>query len=222
MRSLLFAVTLTACATTPAGSAEHEANTRELAEKYLNALSGTGDESGRALLLGGVTANAQLFVLENWKILGERPARHEEAELELANQLATELDTLSKDALKDLLGSECAADAACVESLTPEQSAALMKPTKDSVDKFTAQLPVLAKLLNVGEPIFINPKNPARKVLAQAGAGRYVLDIVTYDVETFEGPRKVPRKFPLKLARFKSQSTDTGWKVLPPSDWNAE
>ena len=50
--------------------AQDDAEAKKVAETYLNALTGTGDEAGKDLLHGGVTMTAQLFSLENWK----RPA----------------------------------------------------------------------------------------------------------------------------------------------------
>ena len=40
--------------------------------------------------------------------------------------------------------------------------------------------------------------------------------------QSFEGPRKVPRSWGLKVMRFETDTLDTGWKVLPASDWSAE
>jgi hypothetical protein len=32
----------------------------------------------------------------------------------------------------------------------------------------------------------------------------------------------VPRRFPLRMVRFKAPSVDMGWRVLPAADWNAD
>jgi hypothetical protein len=37
-----------------------------------------------------------------------------------------------------------------------------------------------------------------------------------------EGPAKQPREWPMRVLRFKAGKIDTGWKVLPASDWNID
>ena len=41
-------------------------------------------------------------------------------------------------------------------------------------------------------------------------------------VESKEGPRQQSRKWPLRVVRFHSDAVDTGWKILPASDWNGD
>jgi hypothetical protein len=41
-------------------------------------------------------------------------------------------------------------------------------------------------------------------------------------VTSVEGAAKTPREWPLRVVRFKSEKVDSGWKILPASDWNAE
>jgi hypothetical protein len=195
---------------------------RKMAETYLNAIAGTGDASGRDLLLGGATTSAQLYVLENWRIVGEEAPRHEEAEVELATRLMHELDDASVQAASGLLASGSGADSASVENITPEVAKEIMKPTQESADRLTSALPVMATFLYVGKAVYWNPKSASRITLAGAGPGKYSLDLQAFDVETFEGPRKVQRRFPLKMVRFKAPKVDTGWRVLPAADWNAD
>jgi len=60
-------------------------------------------------------------------------------------------------------------------------------------------------------------------VLDQAGReGRYQVELHRFKVESLEGPNKVPRQWPLRVVRFKSASVDTGWRILPASDWSVE
>ena len=223
------AVLLTAasCATTQAASGPSASSPREevrrVAERYLEAVVGKGDEADRELLLGGATTDGRLFTLENWRIVEEQEPRHEEAEVEAALQSMQELDEASRAAVATIVsGSGASEEEASVEQLTPEVAAELMKPTQASADRFTAALPLLAEVLRVGEAVYWAPRNPARAMLSGAGGGRYALDLYGLTIESIEGPRKVPRRWPLRVLRFKTAALDTGWRVLPASDWNAE
>ena len=73
------------------------------------------------------------------------------------------------------------------------------------------------------EEVYWHPKDPVRAPLAQAGGtGRYSLELHLFTIETREDPRQVPRQWPLRVLRFRAGRLDTGWKILPASDWNAE
>lgn len=221
-RALLFLAFATACATPPAPrAANDEADARQVAERYLAAVAGTGDESGLDLLLGGATANARLFALENWRIEKAEPPRHEEGDLALAARGVEELDQASRDAMAGLVGQGTGAESVTIEQLSPEAAAQLMGPTQASADRLTAAFPLLAAVLRVGQAVYWNPKNPARALLAKAD-GPYTLDFRGYEIESKEGPRKVVRRWKLAVVRFTSAGQDTGWKVLPAADWNAE
>ena len=98
-----------------------------------------------------------------------------------------------------------------------------MKPTQDKSNRFTKTYPVLAKVMRVGKEVYWHPKNPMRPILAKAGStGHYTVDLYRFVIESKEGPRQVPRQWPLRILRFKTNKVDTGWKVLPASDWNAD
>jgi len=229
MRVVLAAAVLilggAACAgarATPDSDASSAIEIRAVAERYLNALAGRGDDSGRDLLLGGATTNARIFSLENWQIVGEQPARHEEADVALAAKLVAELDEASRVAMAGLMTPSGGAEAVSVEQITPEVAAQLMGPTQARADQLVAAVPVMAYVLRVGKSVYWNPANPARALLANAAAGPYVLDLFWFEVETKEGPRQVARRWPLRVLRFKTAQLDTGWKILPESDWNAE
>lgn len=224
MRFLPVFLVCTACASGPAvrgaDPADAEADARAVAEKYLNAVSGKGDESGLDLLLGGATTNARLFSLENWAIVATEPARHENGDVLAAANAVLEVDQASRDALAGLVGSGTSAEGGSVEQLSPQEAQQVMAPTQASADRLKAAHPLLASVLRVGQPVFFNPKNPARPLLA--GSGTYALDVRGFEIESKEGPRKVARRWKLALLRFKSDAADTGWKVLPAADWNAE
>src|SRR5215813_5627597 len=99
----LFAVAL-AVVSLPA-AVQDDAEATKVANTYLNALTGKGDEAGKDLLLGGVTMNAQLFVLENAE-LKAREDKHEEGDLGRTIQLMNELDKSGRKALTKLMGAE--------------------------------------------------------------------------------------------------------------------
>ena len=62
------------------------------AESYLNALSATGDDAGRELLLGGVTLDARLAAVDNWRIVRRDYVKKETGSLKTANALMADLD----------------------------------------------------------------------------------------------------------------------------------
>ena len=90
--------------------AQDDKDAKKVAETYLNALSGTGDEAGKDLLLGGVTMNAQLFSLENWNFKSKDPVKKEEGDLAHAVQSVNDLDKAGRTALTKLMGVEAVGD----------------------------------------------------------------------------------------------------------------
>jgi hypothetical protein len=195
---------------------------RKIAETYLKALTSEGDESGRSLLLGGATTNAQLASLENWRIVSEDPVQREQGELSSALHLMAELDEAGRAALNQVLDSTAGAGIGLTQ-ISQAEAARLQAPTREKAQHFEHSFPVLAYVTRVGKDVYWNPKNPARAMLASAGkAGPYTLEMYLFHVETREGPRQVPREWPLRVLRFKTAKLDTGWKILPASDWNAE
>jgi hypothetical protein len=207
----------------PAFAEEAPPEVMSVAKTYLDALSGAGNEGGKDLLLGGVTMNAQLFVLENWKILSKEPVRKEQGELGPAVKSMNELDRAGRQALTKAITSGGSGDDLQVMQLSQEEATKLMKPTQDRAIKFQKNFPVLAYVLRVNKEVYWHPKNPMRTVLAKAGTnGKYDVEVHRFAIETREGPRQVPRQWPLRILRFKSAKLDTGWKVLPASDWNAD
>jgi hypothetical protein len=240
MRLFLLAVlvaTIAACARAPvapessdatetaaasSGGSDQPTTPRGVAETYLKALeSGDSEDPGRQLLLGGATTNAQLFTLENWRIVSTESPRHEEADLGVARRLVSELDEASREATSKML-SGSGDGSGGVEKITPEVAAELLAPTQKSADRLMAAVPVMGLLLRVGKGLYWHPNNPARALLANAGQGQYQLDLHAFQIETIEGPRKVARRWPLRVFRLKTAQTDTRWKILPGSDWNAE
>ena len=214
----LFALSML-CAV-PALAQEEDAT--KVANTYLNALTGKGDEAGKDLLLGGATMNAQLFSLENAE-LTSKEAKKEEGDLGKAVQMMNELDKAGRKALTKLMGAEAVGDDLKVVEVTKEQAEKVLKPTLEKAQIFLKAAPVLAYSCRVGKEVYWHPKNPMRAVLAKAGnTGKYNIELYRWVVMSKEGPSKTPREWPLRVVRFKSGKLDTGWKILPASDWNAE
>ncbi|MBX7097904.1 MAG: hypothetical protein K1X89_09340 [Myxococcaceae bacterium] len=202
--------------------ADDDAEVRKVAETYLNALTGAGDEAGKELLLGGVTMNAQLFTLDNWE-LKDKEVRHEEKDLGHAVQMMNELDKAGRHALTKLMGAEAVGDDLKMVEVSKEDAEKLMKPTLQKAQDFLKAHPVLAYATRVGKEVYWHPKNPMRPLLAKSGtSGKYWLEVQRFNVVSKEGPAKTPRTWPLRVVRFKAPKVDTGWKILPASDWNAE
>jgi hypothetical protein len=196
---------------------------RKVAETYLNALTGKGDEAGKDLLLGGVTMNAQLFTLENWSLKAKDPVKKEEDDIGHAVGMMTDLDKAGRKALTKLMGAEQVGDDLKMTEVSKEDAEKLLKPTREKAAAFLKAHPVLAYAMRVGKEVYWHPKNPMRPLLAKAGtSGKYSLEIHRWTVLSVEGPAKTPREWPLRVVRFKSGKLDTGWKIMPASDWNAE
>jgi hypothetical protein len=203
--------------------ADDDAEPKTVAETYLNALSGTGDEAGKDLLLGGVTMNAQLFSLDNWKFKSKDPVKKEEGDLAHAVQAMNDLDKAGRTALTKLMGVEAVGDDLKVNEVSQADAAKLLAPTRERVAAFQKSHDVLSFALRTGKEVYWHPKNPMRAVVARAGTqGKYSIEIHRWNIQTVEGPSKQQREWPLRIVRFKSAKVDTGWKVLPASDWNAE
>lgn len=217
------AVILVTLAVAPFAFAQDDAEPKKVAETYLNALTGTGDEAGKDLLLGGVTMNAQLFSLDNWQFKSKDPVKREEGDLTHAVQLMNELDRAGHSALTKLMGMDQVGDDLKMNELSQADASKLMGPTREKAAAFTKSHATLAYLMRVGKEVYWHPKNPMRAVLAKAGdKGKYSIEVHRWNVLSKEGPAKQPREWPLRVLRFKSGKIDTGWKILPASDWNAE
>jgi hypothetical protein len=194
------------------------------AESYLNALSATGDDAGREILLGGVTLDARLAAVDNWRIVRRDYVKKETGSLKTANALMADLDKAGRRTLAELLKKGGSGDDMAVVELTKEEAGRLLAPTKQRNEAFLTTLPLLAYVARVGKEVYWHPKNPVRPLLQKAGTdGTYSLDVYHFTVETTEGPRKETRQWPLRIVRLTtSGGMDTGWKVLPASDWSPD
>lgn len=218
-RALFASVTLFAIG----AFAQDDAEPKKVAQTYLNALTGSGDEAGKDLLLGGVTMNAQLFTLENFEFKSKDPVRKEDGDLAHAVQMMNDLDKAGRTALTKLMGVQAVGDDLQVVEVGQAEATKLLAPTRDRATNFQKQHAVLAYVLRVGKEVYWHPKNPMRAVLSKSGTtGKYSIEVHRWTILSKEGPAKQPREWPLRVVRFKSAKVDTGWKILPASDWNAE
>ena len=216
--------TLAAVTDTVVETATQDAQ-RKTAEEYLNALSGAGSDAGRDHLLGGATMTARIFQLENWKVVGREKHRREVGELADLNALVDGLDREARTALGKLMGGGPGSDDLSTHEFSAEEARKILEPTKAKAALFTKTHPVFAYVARVDKEVYFHPQNPFRPLLQKAGAnGKYTLDFDLFWIETDEGlsAEKTARKWPLRVVRFVSDKVDTGYKILPASDWNAE
>jgi hypothetical protein len=204
-------------------------DSRKVAEAYLNALTGQGSDSGRDLLLGGATMTAQIFTLENWKVVGRENHRNEVGDVADLNALVEAVDKAGRAALAKIMegGPAGSGDDEGLETqqVSLEDAKKIQAPTRAKVAVFNKTHPVFAYVARVDREVYWHPKNPFRKLLSDAGPkGPYTIDVDKFWIETDEGigESKTPRKWPLRVVRFRSNGQDTGYKILPASDWNAE
>jgi hypothetical protein len=197
---------------------------QQVARKYLAALTGEGDDKGRDALLGGATLNARLEVLSNAKIVAREPYQTEKGELADVVANVDALDKEGRAALSKMMGGGPASDdpeGLDVQVMDGAQAQQLLAPTRARAAAFLKSHPVFAYVARVDREVYWHPKNPVRKLLVDAGGkGRYQLDFHLFKVETVEG--KKARTWPLRVLRLRTDTLDTGWRILPASDWNAE
>ncbi|HEY8208497.1 MAG TPA: hypothetical protein VIG99_13495 [Myxococcaceae bacterium] len=196
---------------------------RQAAERYLDALAGKGNQDDRELLLGGATSNAQLFNLENWKVVSRSPPQAEQGDLRTAVAMMQDLDKAGRLSLSRIINSGRGGEGLQVHQISEAEAKKILEPTREKAQALLKASPVLAYIARVDKDVYWHPKNPIRALLASAGGtGNYMLQLHIFNIETKEGPRQVPRQWPLRVLRFRAGKLDTGWKVLPASDWNAE
>ena len=82
---------------------------------------------------------------------------------------------------------------------------------------------MFAYVARVGKDVFWHPQNPWRTVMKGLGEqGHYDLELHLFRIEEREANRP-PRVWPLRVLRIRSdKGYDSGWKVLPASDWDPE
>lgn len=221
-RPALLASSLLCLALAAPAFAQDDANAA--AKKYLDALTG-GDASGRDLTFGGATTSVQLETLENYELKGEAKKQESGSLAELQMAIA-KLDKAGKSGEEKMLAKakkgKAGADLEMVE-VTPEEMKAINDVTKKEQEAVKKKFPAFAKICRVDKGLYWSPRNPARKLLKEAGRdGQYSLALHIFDVETKSGPRQEPRVFHLKVFRFQAGKVDTGYRILAAADWGAD
>ena len=207
------------------GATAQEDPVHQLARAYLEALTGAGDDAARESLLGGVTMNASIATIGSWRIIAEDPVRRETASLQTAAEMMADIDRAGRATLASLLNqSGAVSNDMQVRELSEAEANKLLAPTRERASRFNRTLPVFAYVARVSKPVFWHPKNPIRPLLVQAGTdGTYTVEVHRMTIESLEGPRKEVRRWPLRIVRFTTaRGLDTGWKILPASDWNGD
>ncbi len=197
----------------------NDAEIQGIADRYLKSLA-SGDQSGKAQLLGGATYDAKQAVVYNPKILSKAAPRTEEASLA---DLAAQMHDLDKVGFK-FLGQETEEDDKGAPQATDlQQALKLVEQTRQARQAMLKKFPVFSDVIRVDRPLYWHPKNPMRPLIKQAGKkGTYHVDYISFSVQSQDDPKAAPRTWPLRIVRFKANDVDTGWKVLPASEWDPE
>jgi hypothetical protein len=188
---------------------------RKVAEAYLNTLAGKGGDESRDLLLGGATLTARDFAIPNWRITSRDEARVEEKSIFGAMKAMWMLDKIGAEALNMVVVQE---DDNL--TLTQEQAAKMLAPTREAAVKFQDEFPLFSYVARVDKDVFWHPENPWRKEAKKLGKeGNYKLEVHRFMIEEREQGKQT-RLWPLRVLRVKSAKYDSGWKILPASDWD--
>ena len=188
---------------------------RKVAEAYLKALEGKGDDRARAYLLGGSTLTANDFTIPNWRIAKRDASRTEEKGVDGAVKMMRELERKGAEALNSVVVSEDTQLA-----LTQEQANKLLEPTRRLAQKFIESFPLFSYVARVGKDVFWHPENPWLKEVKKLEMGAtYKLELHRFHIEEQDsGGNK--RIWPLRVLRVTTKTYDSGWKILPASDWD--
>jgi len=188
---------------------------RKVAEQYLNALAGKGKEDARNFLLGDLTLTAQDFRIPNWRIASRDEARVEERPTLEAMHSMWSLDKVGAESLNTVMVAE-----GDNLKLTQEDAQKLLGPTRAAAAKFQEAFPLFAYVSRVDKDLFWHPDNPWRKEAKKLGKeGSYKLELHRFFIEEKE-KGKATRVWPLRVLRVKTKTYDSGWKILPASDWD--
>lgn len=188
---------------------------RKHAEAYLKALEGKGDDSARNYLLGGSTLTANDFSIPNWKITKRDAVRTEEKDVDGAVKMMRDLEKKGAEALNNVVVSEDAQ-----VSLNQEQANKLLEPTRKQAQKFIESYPLFSYVARVGKDVFWHPENPWLKEVKKLDKGStYKLELHRFHIEEKDSAGN-KRIWPLRVLRVTTKSYDSGWKILPASDWD--
>jgi hypothetical protein len=189
---------------------------RKVAEAYLKALAGKGDDHARNYLLGGVTLTANEFSIPNWRIKKRDAARVEEGDTDGAIRMLRDLERRGAELLNAVV---VAGDENSLV-LSQAQAEKLMEPTRNQAQLFIEKYPVFSYIARVGRSVFWHPENPFLKEIRKLPkGGRYRLDVHRFHIEEIEHGQSA-RIWPLRVLRMTANDYDSGWKILPASDWD--
>jgi hypothetical protein len=194
---------------------------RKLADAYLKALTRQGGTEALETLLGGATLRARATRISDYKVVGREKHGHEEGRVEHLQAYVLAVDTAARAALAKISGGS-GGPTGDLQEVTAEEATRILEPTRQKAKAFQVGHPVFSYIARVDKPVYWHPANPFRKLLADAGEkGDYQADIDLFWIETSRSDGR-PRKWPLRVVRFAANGKDSGLKVLPASDWNAE
>ena len=213
--SLMLALSLVVPAGAPAAKADAP---KSVAIAYLKALEGKGDDSAREYLLGGLTLTAEEVSIPNWKVV-DREVRTEKKSVRAAVGAMHEVDAVGRKTLDNIVHLDEGEDS--MVQITQQQAEKLLLPTKRKSEEFARTYPVFAYVARVGKDVFWHPSNPWRALVKELGdEGDYDLQLHIFKIEETAGGKK--RVWPLRVLRIKTKSHDSGWKILPASNWDPE
>jgi hypothetical protein len=188
---------------------------RKVAESYLKALEGKGDDSARNYLLGGATLTANDFTIPNWRIAKRDAVRSEEKDVDGAVKMMREFEKKGAEALNTVVVSEDSS-----VSLSQEQANKLLEPTRKQAQKFIEAYPLFSYVARVGKDVFWHPENPWLKEVKKLDKGStYKLELHRFHIEEKDSAGN-KRIWPLRVLRVTTKNYDSGWKILPASDWD--
>jgi hypothetical protein len=196
----------------------------KLAEAYLNALVGKGDQAAREMHLNGLTFMAQTTTLDSWKLVRRDPPQKEKGDLAEVSKMLSDIDKAGRKALDKMasMAGEKGDEGQEMGVIDEAKAKKLMAPAQALMDKLSSKYPTIAKVARVDKELYWHPKNPIRPLMDQTKKkGKYDLELHRFQIESKDG-RKT-RQWGLKIIRFKvDDGFDTGWKILPAADWNPD
>lgn len=194
---------------------------RKIAVSYLKALDGTGNQKAREFLLGGLTLTAEEVGLGTWK-LRDRVTQVEEEDVKGAVEMMKTLDKSGAKALNDIMNLAESSGEFGMASVDEATANKMMIPTQKTAKAFKDKYPVFAYCARAGKEIYWHPANPWREVIKQLGnRGKYKLEFHRFNVEEKPAGGKA-RVWPLRVLRITAGDYDSGWKILPASDWDPD
>ena len=195
----------------------------KLAEAYLKALMGQGDQAAREYHLGGMTFMAQTVAYDSVKVVKRDPERKDKGNLEDVVKYINDIDKAGRKALDKMAGGGGKGDES-TDEITAEKANKLMAPANALMNKFKKQFPTFHWVARAEKSVYWHPKNPVRPLLERTKKkGPFTLEVHRFTVESVDGPMKTKKQWPLKILRLTvGDDFDTGWKILPAADWNPD